>query len=144
MQVNDILNRKGTMVATVAPERPVSEVLEVLREHDIGALVVSDDGTSIQGIVSERDIVRRLATAPAGLGDLTVAEVMTSPVRTCSPEDTLDQLMAEMTEHRIRHLPCASDGQLCGIISIGDVVKSRIVELEEETRHLQTYISGTY
>jgi CBS domain-containing protein len=144
MQVNDILNRKGSKVATIAPERPVSELVEVLREHDVGALVVSSDGSSIQGIVSERDVIRRLAAGGAGLMEMTVAEVMTTPVRTCSPTDTLDELSHEMTEHRIRHLPCASEGELCGIISIGDVVKARLSALEEETRQLSSYISGTY
>ena len=144
MQVRDILNRKGSMVATISPERPVSEVVEVLREHDVGALIVSRDGVTIEGIVSERDVIRRLASGGAGLMGLPVTEVMTSPVRTCSPDDTLDQLSHEMTEHRIRHLPCTSEGQLCGIISIGDVVKARMTALEEETRQLQTYITGTY
>lgn len=144
MHVNDILNRKGSMVATISPERRLSEVVEVLREHDVGALVVSRDGDTIEGIVSERDVVRRLATAGPKLLELTVADIMTGEVRTCAPDDTLDRLMELMTEHRIRHLPCQVDGRLCGIISIGDVVKARMTELEEETRHLHDYISGTY
>lgn len=144
MHVSDILNRKGSTVATISPDRSVAEVVEALREHDIGALVVSRDGATIEGIVSERDVVRRLTSDVDRPMELTVADVMTGAVRTCNPDDTLDQLMHEMTEHRIRHLPCAVDGNLCGIISIGDVVKARMTELEEETRHLQTYISGTY
>lgn len=144
MHVNDILNRKGSMVATISPDRSVSELLRTLREHDIGAVVVSRDGSSIEGIVSERDIVRHLAEGGGAVLEARVADVMTSAVRTCSPADTLDQLMHEMTEHRIRHLPCQVDGAMCGIISIGDVVKSRVTELEEEARHLQSYISGTY
>jgi CBS domain-containing protein len=144
MQVNDILNRKGSMVATISPERPVSEVVEVLREHDVGALVVSRDGASIDGIVSERDIVRRMATAGGKLPELTVADVMTAEVLTCTPQDTLAHLMEVMTNQRTRHLPCAVDGRLCGIISIGDVVKARMHELEDEARHLHDYISGSY
>lgn len=144
MQVNDILNRKGTMVATIAPDRPVSAVVEALRQHDVGALVVSSDGATIEGIVSERDIVRHLADAPAGLAELRVTDVMTPDVLTCSPTDTLAHLMEVMTNQRTRHLPCAVDGRLCGIVSIGDVVKARMTELEDETRHLHEYISGSY
>lgn len=144
MQVNDILTRKGNMVATISPERPVSEVVEVLREHDVGALVVSSDGSTIEGIVSERDVVRRMATTGTHTPELTVREIMSSEVLTCSPTDTLAHLMEVMTNQRTRHLPCAVDGRLCGIISIGDVVKARMTELEEETRQLHDYISGSY
>jgi CBS domain-containing protein len=144
VQVNDILSRKGTRVATIAPDRPIAELVEKLREHDVGALVVSGDGAAIEGIVSERDIVRRLATAGDRLPELSVADVMTTDVLTCSPKDTLAHLMEVMTNQRTRHLPCAVDGQLCGIVSIGDVVKARMTELEEETRHLHDYISGSY
>lgn len=144
MQVNDILHRKGTAVATIASDRPILEVVEFLRDHDVGALVVSDDGETIAGIVSERDIVRRLATEGGHLPEMTVAEVMTAEVRTCTPDDTIDHLMEVMTNKRVRHLPCVVDGRLNGIVSIGDVVKSRMHELEEETRHLHDYISGHY
>ena len=144
MQVNDIISRKGSMVATIAPERPVSEVVEVLRAHEVGALVVSSDGSSIEGIISERDIVRRLASAGGRLPDLSVADVMTADVHTCSPQDTLAELMEVMTTQRIRHLPCAVDGRMCGIVSIGDVVKGRLTELEDESKRLHDYISGSY
>jgi CBS domain-containing protein len=144
VQVNDILSHKGSMVATISPERPVSECVEVLREHGVGALVVSRDGERIDGIVSERDIVRHLATSGPRLLGSPVSEIMTSDVRTCSPEDTLARLMQVMTEHRIRHLPCQVDGKMCGIVSIGDVVKARMTELEEEARQLQGYITRPY
>jgi CBS domain-containing protein len=144
VRVSEILSRKGSVVHTIAPERPVTELTEALREHGVGALVVSRDGTTIEGIVSERDVVRRMATAGPRLFEQTVADVMTGDVLTCAPADTIDQLMQVMTERRIRHLPCQVDGRLCGIISIGDVVLSRVTELEQETRHLHDYISGTY
>ena len=144
MQVSDILNRKGSEVATIPPDRPVAEVVEALRQHDVGALVVSRDGASIDGIVSERDIVRRLADEGGRVPELTVADIMTADVLTCSPEDTLAHLMEVMTNQRTRHLPCAVDGKLCGIISIGDVVKARMTELEQETKLLESYIKGSY
>ncbi|HEY4375898.1 MAG TPA: CBS domain-containing protein, partial [Acidimicrobiales bacterium] len=111
-----------------------------LTTHRIGALVVTTDGRSIAGILSERDIVRHLAERGGdGLADA-VAAAMTSTVRTCGPADTVEDLMEVMTEHRIRHLPVIIDGDLAGIISIGDVVKHRVEALEEERRHLTDYI----
>lgn len=140
MQVADLLRGKGSDVATVAPTDSVGQVVEALRTHNIGAVVVSTDGSSINGIVSERDIVRALSGNPAVLLDLTVTEIMTADVYTCSTTDRVEHLMSLMTEKRIRHLPVEIDGSLKGIISIGDVVKCRLSELETEARAMTDYI----
>ncbi len=139
MRVAEILRRKGTHTATVPPEATVNRVVELLREHGYGALVVSNDGGSIDGIVSERDIVRALGLRH-DLLDLPVSEIMTNPVFTCATEDRIEELMGLMTEKRIRHLPVEIDGRLSGLVSIGDVVKYRVSELESETQAMQDYI----
>ncbi len=144
MQVADILTRKGSDVATVLPTLSVREVVAALATHGVGALVVSGDGTSIDGIVSERDIVRRLASDGEALLDLPVDQIMTRDVVTCAAADRADQLLGLMTSRRIRHLPVATDGELSGIVSIGDVVKSRLDELVEETRALEGYIQNSW
>lgn len=141
MKVSDILRSKGHEVATVAPTATVTEALARLADADVGALVVSTTGESPEGIVSERDIVRHLARSGAGVLDGPVSAIMTADVVTCSPDDTVGDLMARMTERRIRHLPVVTDGRLDGIISIGDVVKVRVRELEEERHHLESYIT---
>ncbi|MBW8483311.1 CBS domain-containing protein [Actinomadura parmotrematis] len=140
MRISDVLRSKGGAVATVTPETTVRDLLGVLAEHNIGASVVSADGAGIDGIVSERDVVRRLHERGAGLLDAPVAEIMTARVRTCAPADRVDDLRRTMTEHRIRHLPVTEDGRLVGIVSIGDVVKSAIDALESEREHLVDYI----
>jgi len=140
MRVSGILASKGSTVATITPEAPVGEAAERLRQLGIGALVVSADGRTIQGIISERDIVYRLASDGAAVLDTPVSSVMTAEVRTCRLEDRVEELMGEMTEHRTRHFPVEVDGRLAGIVSIGDVVKWRVTELEEERRHLTDYI----
>jgi len=141
MRVTDLIRRKGGAgVTTISPDASLTEAAHELTTHRIGALVVTVDGESIAGILSERDIVRHLAERGGdGLGDQ-VSAVMTIAVRTCSPTDTVEELMGVMTEHRIRHLPVLIDGQLSGIVSIGDVVKHRVEALEEERRHLTDYI----
>jgi CBS domain-containing protein len=140
MRISEILRSKGGDVATIPPDASVRRLLLLLAEHNIGAAVVSADGTTIQGIVSERDIVRRLAERGAELLDAPVSEIMTTSVRTCAPGDDVDGLRVTMTEHRIRHLPVVRDGRLVGIVSIGDVVKSTIAELETEREQLVDYI----
>lgn len=142
MQVSQLLRRKGTAVATIAPTASVSAVLESLASNGIGALVVSADGRSVDGIVSERDIVRRLASDGAALLDQPVGDIMTSSVRTCAPDASVDELMSLMTEGRFRHVPVTEDGALVGIVSIGDIVNARVRELETETEQLTSYISG--
>jgi CBS domain-containing protein len=142
MNVETILRTKGRAVATIRPEETVAAVVEMLTARNIGAIVVSRDGESVDGIISERDIVHGLSDRGAGLLSLKVADVMTRRVVTCDPGDTIDQLMAEMTNRRIRHFPVVQDGRLCGIVSIGDVVKNRLDEVEYEARSLRSFIAG--
>lgn len=142
MHVTEILARKGTDVVTVGPNDTIGHAADVLAERRFGALVVSTGDGRIDGILSERDLVRGLAQFPDSLRQQPVSALMTTPVKTCAGGDTTEQLMEQMTEHRIRHLPVESDGRLSGMISIGDVVKARVGELEDEARHLEGYISG--
>lgn len=142
MRVHDILTSKGSAeVFTIAPDATVRELLDVLADRDIGALVVSDDGTGILGIVSERDIVRKLRDVP-NARDAAVADIMTTDVRVCSPDDAFADLMAVMTEHRVRHVPVLDDGRLVGVLSIGDAVKYRMGQLELERDQLTSYVAG--
>ncbi|MFI6519637.1 CBS domain-containing protein [Spirillospora sp. NPDC050679] len=140
MRISDILRRKGAEVATVRPDDTVGALLAVLAEHNIGAAVVSPDGTAIAGIASERDVVRHLHRGGAAVLDRPVAEIMTERVRTCGPDARVDDLRRTMTEHRVRHLPVVDGDRLVGIVSIGDVVKSAIDALESEREHLVDYI----
>ncbi len=142
LRIKDVLRHKGSAVVTVAPDATVQDLLAALSEHAVGALVVSTDGQQVDGIVSERDVVRRLHDDGADLLNQTVASIMTSDVHTCEPEDLIDDLMRAMTERRIRHIPVVVDGHLAGIVSIGDIVKFRMDELETERRQLQDYISS--
>ncbi len=142
MRVTEVLRRKGGSVVTIAPDRSVRELLGLLAEHRIGAVVVSDDGVRVDGIISERDVVRRLHADGDRILDGAVSAIMTVEVHTCGPADQLDELMAVMTELRIRHLPVLVDGRLAGIVSIGDVVKHRIAEVQDERDHLTAYITG--
>ncbi|MCW2885557.1 MAG: hypothetical protein QOE54_1667 [Streptosporangiaceae bacterium] len=129
-------------MATVRPDATVRELLATLAEHNIGAVVVSADGETIDGIASERDVVRRMHERGAELLSGQVSEIMTSKVRTCGLNDMVGDLRRIMTEHRIRHLPVVADGRLAGIVSIGDVVKSAIDELETEREQLVGYIQS--
>ena len=142
MQVRELLRRKGSDVVTIVPGATVSAALALLDERRVGAVVVSDDGHRVDGILSERDIVRRLARDGAATLDQAVSGLMTNDVVTCTPDDSVDQLMATMTEGRFRHVPVTELGLLAGIISTGDVVNARVRELEQETHHLTNYISG--
>ena len=142
MRVTEVLRRKGGSVVTIAPDRSVRELLALLAEHRIGALVVSADGASVDGIVSERDVVRRLHADGEGILDGAVSAIMTPDVQTCGPQDQVDELMTVMTEGRFRHLPVIVDGRLAGIVSIGDVVKHRIAEVQDERDQLTAYIRG--
>lgn len=141
MRVSSILSSKGSTVATTAPSAPLTEAVNELRLRGVGALVVSSDGRSIEGILSERDIVRRLAERGEAIMHEPVSAAMTTEVVTCQPDDDLERLARRMTETRCRHLPVIVDGQLVGIVSIGDVVKARLEQLEEETRQMQEYIT---
>jgi CBS domain-containing protein len=140
MNVESILKTKGSNVVTIAPDETVVRALSILEAHEIGALVVSADRIRVQGILSERDIVRGLDWRGRELLDVRGSEVMTSEVYVCEPDDTVAELMSQMTERRIRHLPVVVDGKLKGIVSIGDVVKNRLGEIESETEALREYI----
>jgi CBS domain-containing protein len=142
MNVQTILRDKGDAVATIHQNATVDEAVTLLHQKRVGALVVSDDGEHVDGILSERDIVAALALYSSELLPLRVAEVMTRPVVTCVPEDSVAELMAEMTNRRIRHFPVLQNGKLCGIVSIGDLVKSRLDEIEFEASSMRSFISG--
>ena len=142
MDVETILRTKGRAVATIEPDATVGAAVDQLISRNVGALVVSKDGESVDGIISERDIVHALAAHSIDLLSLMVAEVMTRPAVSCDPADSVEQLMAEMTNRRIRHFPVVRDGRLCGIVSIGDVVKNRLDEVEHEARSLRSFIAG--
>ena len=143
MNVQSILAAKGTKVATITAGASLSQAVASLRDHGIGALIVSTDGASLDGILSERDVVRSIATHGDDSLHLLVGSAMSSNVITCQPADTIDKLMAMMTDRRIRHLPVVDpSGAIAGIISIGDVVKYRLVELESENSQLHDYIDG--
>lgn len=141
MRVSEVLRRKGAAVVTIEPDRSVRELLGLLAEHAIGAVVVSEDGASVAGIVSERDVVRRLHLYGEEVLEGPVAAIMTADVETCAPPDELEHLMEVMTEQRIRHLPVLEEGRLVGLVSIGDVVKHRISEVQAERDHLSAYIT---
>ena len=140
MRIRDVLQRKGDEVFTISPDATITDLVRVLGEKNIGAAVVSSDGTGVDGIVSERDVVRLLGRAPDTLTG-PVSTIMTTEVTSCTPDATIDEIMHLMTEHRIRHVPVVVDGRLIGIVSIGDVVKMRIGELEFEREQLSSYIS---
>lgn len=143
MHVQNILKVKGTAVATIRPTDDLAAAAASLRDHGVGALVVSRDQRTIDGILSERDVVRALAAHGASALGRDVASAMSTSVTTCHGHDTADQLMAMMTERRIRHLPVVDDdGHLAGIISIGDVVKARVGQLEIENDQLHDYIQA--
>lgn len=142
MTVAAILRSKGSDVATIAPDATVETAVAALAAKRIGALVVSLDGRTGIGILSERDVVRVLAERGTKALVMPVSAAMTAPIRTCRLEDDVPKVMAEMTQHRIRHLPVIEDGRLAGIISIGDVVKRRLDNLETESSAMREYIAG--
>jgi CBS domain-containing protein len=142
MRISDILRSKGSSVVTVSPQATVDSLLALLAEHHIGAIVVSTDGSSVDGIVSERDIVRALADRGPSVLSATVDQIHTVDVTTADPGTRLEELMQVMTDGRFRHVPVVVDGQLQGIVSIGDVVKARITDLEVEREALAGYITS--
>jgi CBS domain-containing protein len=143
MQVSVILRRKGAEVATVPPGATLVSAAERMSRDNIGALVVSWDGRVIEGIVSERDIVRQVASHGAACLERPVSDVADPDVVTCGEDTKVDDLMATMTEQRIRHVPVVRDGALAGIVSIGDVVKLRLDELEVQAQALTDYVTGS-
>jgi CBS domain-containing protein len=137
VKVTSILKVKGSQVATVKPDATVGSIVRTLTVKSIGAVVVSDDGANLLGLVSERDIVQALGVYGARTLDLRASDLMTRRPVTCRPDDSVTRLMADMTRHRVRHLPVVEDGRLRGIVSIGDVVKHRLDELETEANILR-------
>jgi CBS domain-containing protein len=142
MRINDVIRRKGGDVVTVKPEDTVARLLELLAEHRIGALVVSADGASIEGIVSERDVVRQLHHRGPQILSVAVSEIMTTTVETCDLDADTQDLARRMTDRRIRHIPVVHEGRLHGIVSIGDVVKQRLDELQTERDSLVGYLQS--
>src|SRR4029078_3928143 len=143
MRISDVLSSKsGGEVVTIPPDATVRELLGLLAQHNIGAVVVSADGAAVDGIVSERDVVRRLHEDESVLGGA-VSAIMTSEVATTEPHTPLDDVRALITDRRIRHVPVVTDGNLVGIISIGDVVKSSIDQLQFERDQLDSYVHQT-
>lgn len=140
--IADVLRRKGDKVITIGPDESVKALLDALAEHGVGALVVSPGAGQVIGIVSERDVVRHLQAKGAALLESSVRSIMTSEVYTCAPDARVHELMVMMTERRIRHIPVVVDGKMIGIVSIGDVVKHRIDELQTERDHLTAYIQS--
>jgi CBS domain-containing protein len=144
MRISDVLRVKGDQVVTVTPDTDVTRLLAVLAEHQIGAVVVSRQGSSVEGIVSERDIVRALASRGAAVLAEPVTAIYTAEVQTVEPQAALADVERLMTERRFRHVPVVVDGTLRGVVSIGDVVKNRIDELESERTALAGYITGEH
>ena len=142
MLVSDLLDGKGQAVATITRDATVGSAVADLARHRIGALVVSPDGHRIDGIVSERDVVRHLSELHSDLLAAPVSSIMSVSVHVCSPVDDVERIMNLMTEQRIRHVPVVQGAFLCGIVSIGDVVKSRIGELERDRNELMEYITA--
>lgn len=144
MNVEAIIKSKGAKVVTVTPETTVSEAAKILKRAWIGAVVVSSDGSDVLGILSERDIVNTMAdpTKRTGLLEKPVSALMTREVLTCEPEDTVQKCMALMTDRRVRHLPVVQGEKMIGLVSIGDVVKNRLEELEIEAGFLRELIAS--
>jgi CBS domain-containing protein len=143
MRIHEVLaGKQQHSVVTVRPDATVQELVGLLAEHNIGALVVSVDGSRVDGIVSERDVVRRLHEQASVL-EAPVSSIMSTDVHSCAATDTVDEVMALMTLRRIRHVPVVRDGALSGIVSIGDVVKSRMGQLEFERDQLDSYVQGS-
>ncbi len=141
MNVAGILKGKGANIITAKADDAISVIAGLLGEHRIGAVLVMGEGQDVQGVISERDIVRGLANSGTGCLKMKASELMTSNVISCAPSDTIDQVMSLMTDKRIRHLPVMEDGVLKGFISIGDVVKRRMDEVEQEAAAMRDYIA---
>jgi CBS domain-containing protein len=140
MRIGEVLGSKASQdVVTIAPDAGVRDLIALLAEHNVGALIVSTDGSTVEGIVSERDVVRHLHHDGTVINN-TVGAIMTTEVETCDPGTHLDELMKIMTERRVRHVPVVDGGRLVGIVSIGDLVKHRIDQLQFERDQLDSYV----
>lgn len=143
MRISEVVAGKASPeIVTISPDATVRDLVAMLATHNIGAAIVSADGTSVAGIVSERDVVRQLNGNDGALS-LSVAEIMTTDVRTCEPSSSLDEVRSVMTEGRFRHLPVVEDGRLVGVVSIGDIVKAHIDQVEFERDQLDSYVHQT-
>ena len=142
MKISDVIRYKGTDVVTIKPDESVANLLALLDEHRIGAVVVSSDGSTVDGIVSERDVVRQLHLTGTSVVDGPVSAIMTSDVTTGTVKDNITDVAATMTELRARHVPILDDGKLMAIVSIGDIVKHRLSELQSERDQLRDYITS--
>lgn len=142
MRISEVIRRKGDDVVTIAPDATVADLAALLRSRGIGAVVVTSDGATILGIVSERDVVHRLAYDGAAALAEPVHAIMSADVRVCAPEDDLEELARRMTDLRVRHVPVVVDERLHAIVSIGDVVKNRLDELQSERDDLVTYVNS--
>ncbi|MFC8503782.1 CBS domain-containing protein [Pedococcus sp. NPDC057267] len=140
MRISDVVRRKGDDVVTIRPDETVERLLQLLADHRIGAVVVSEDGEGVVGIVSERDVVRHLHSDGPSVVKAAISAIMTSDVTTCDPDTPIEDLARTMTDKRIRHVPVVVDGRLHAIVSIGDIVKNRIDELQAERDQLVGYI----
>ncbi len=141
MTVRKILNLKGSNVVTIAPDKKLLDAIALLTKHRIGALIVTGNNDEVLGILSERDIVHLLSNKDNNRFENTVSSAMTTAVKSCKPDDSIQQIMQQMTAGRFRHMPVVENGRLTGVISIGDVVKLRLEEMERESEHLKEYIA---
>jgi len=142
--VRDVLEIKGDRVWTASPEMSVLDALALMAEHNVGALVVLDGEENLAGVISERDVARKIVTVGRIAKETSVREIMSSPVQTVSPEDSVSECMSLMTVGHIRHLPVMVEGKLAGVVSIGDLVKSLISNQDQQIREYEKYIRGTY
>ena len=140
MKIEDVIRSKGHAVVTIQPTATIGDLVAMLADHHLGSAVVSADGTHVDGIITERDVVRALADGGGDVLTRTVAHLMTTDVLTCSFSDGIEETAHQMTVHRVRHLPVVVDGELRALISIGDVVKHRIDQLTDERNHLLGYL----
>lgn len=143
MNVLEILKRKGSLVVTIRPSDSVEALSRLLRDRRIGAVVVSEDGITIDGVVSERDVAYSLCIHKAELSSLPVSEIMTRNVITCSPDDDVAKVASAMHGHRIRHIPVVDGNRACGMVSIRDLLNVRVDELQEEAAMLRTLANGS-
>ena len=141
MTVRKILNLKGSDVMTIAPDKKLLDAIALLTKHRIGALIVTEKTGEVVGVLSERDIVHLLSNKDANRFENAVSSAMTTPVTSCKPDDSIQHIMHVMTAGRFRHMPVVDNGRLAGVISIGDVVKLRLEEMERESEHLKEYIA---
>ncbi len=140
MNIRDILNTKGSVVVTVGPSDTIASLSELLRANRIGAAVVSSDGETIEGVISERDIAYGVGSHAARLHSLPVSQLMTTTVIKCTPDDSVGRVASTMLSRNIRHLPVEEGGKLVGMVSIRDILKERVEELQQATAHLQNFV----